>query len=172
MNHMTRVVSYLALLTYTAGAMILLASLGCAGTSGRPSGLSSTDSSDVIAEVEVAVWAFHAADTARNAEAMIGLLWPEFEMLADGERVAFSQVVEDSRVFLATLDLFHTVWSDVRVIPIGRDAALSSFRFRDSIVTHSGELIQNRGPTTFLWERRNGEWRVLYADSDHYPIEP
>jgi hypothetical protein len=93
-------------------------------------------------------------------------------MCCYGHRVDLPQVVEGSREFMATLDLFFTVWSDLRIIPIGRNAALSSFVFRDSIVTRSGELIQNRGPTTFLWERRNGEWRVLYGDSDHYAIVP
>ena len=46
----------------------------------------------IVAEVEDAVWAFHAADTARDAEAVIQLLWPEFEMLGDGQRVSLHQI--------------------------------------------------------------------------------
>ena len=145
---------------------------GCSKSSTREPDISSGDSSVVVAEVEAAVWAFHAADTARNAEAVIELLWPEYEMLADGQRLEFSQIVEGSREFMATLNLFHTVWSDLRIIPVGRNAAVSFFRFCDSIITQTGDLIRNQGPTTFLWERRNGEWRVRYGDSDHYRVDP
>ena len=128
--------------------------------------------SEVRADVEAAVWAFHAADTARDAEGVIALLWPEYQMLVDGRRLTYEQVVQGSREFMGDLTLFHTEWTDLRVTPIGADAALASFLFRDSILTRSGELIRNRGPTTFLWVRRGDEWRILYGDSDHYPIEP
>lgn len=125
-----------------------------------------------VAEVEAAVWAFHAADTARNAEGVSDLLWPEFTMLADGARLSFAQVTTGSREFMGSLELFHTEWTDVEVILMGDDAALSSFVFRDSIITIAGELIQTCGPTTLVWQRRGGEWKVLFADADHYPIQP
>jgi len=127
---------------------------------------------EITAEVETAVWAFHAADTAKNAEAVISLLWPEFYMLADGARLEYDDVVEGSRGFLPNLEVFATDWTDVRITPLGPNHAVSSFLFRDSIVTSAGELIQARGPTTFIWEKRNGEWRALYADADHYPLDP
>jgi len=132
----------------------------------------SFDVSPVVAEVEAAVWAFHAADTARDAEAVIRLLWPDYDMLVDGQRVDYEQVASSSREFMATLELFHTVWSDLQVIPIGPDAAISSFLFRDSIVSRTGELTRAEGPTTFLWERRSSEWRLRFGDADHYPIIP
>lgn len=131
-----------------------------------------TEGEATIAEVEAAVWAFHAADTARNAEGVIDLLWPEYSMLADGQRVGYSDVVEGSRAFMASLELFHTEWTDLRVEPLGPGFALASFRFRDSILTADGSMIRNQGPTTFLWERRGGEWRLIFADADHYPLDP
>jgi len=118
------------------------------------------------------VWAFHAADTARDAEAVIRLLWPEFTMLVDGARLDHGQVVRGSREFLASLELFHTDWSDLRITLLGTGAAVASFKFRDSIVTRTGEVIRSRGPTTFVWQRRGGDWRLLFADADHYPIDP
>jgi len=121
-------------------------------------------------EVEERVWEFHAADTSRNAEAVIDLMWPEFSMLADGTRMTYDDASSGSRSFMASLDVFHTVWTDLEVTPLGLDTAVSSFQFRDSIVTKAGEVIQNRGPTTLVWERRNDEWRVIFADADHYPI--
>ncbi len=116
------------------------------------------------------MWAFHAADTARDAEAVIGLLWPEYEMLVDGQRTTFDEVAAGSRAFMADLARFHTTWTDLRVLPLSAELAVSSFLFRDSIVSSAGEVIQSRGPTTFVWQRRNGAWRVRFGDADHYPI--
>lgn len=128
------------------------------------------DLARVTAEVEAAVWAFHAADTARDAERVINLLWPDYEMLVDGQRLDHAQVAAGSRSFMPSLSLFHTVWTDLRIIPLSPDAAISSFHFRDSIVTRSGEVIESQGPTTFVWVRRGGEWRVRFGDADHYPV--
>lgn len=137
----------------------------CAQTDREPADLES-----VRADVEALVWSFHAADTARNAEAVIGLLWPDYEMLADGQRLSFEEVAEGSRQFMAGLRSFHTVWSELEVLPLSADLAISSFIFRDSILTADGHLIRSRGPTTFLWERRAGVWRIRFGDADHYPI--
>ena len=126
----------------------------------------------MLEEVEAAVWAFHAADTAMDAAGVIGLLWPDYYMLGDGQRVGFEDVVLGSRELMASLELFATEWTDLRITPLGPDAAVASFQFRDSIITKSGELIRAQGPTTFVWERRAGEWRLVYADADHYPIDP
>lgn len=144
--------------------------MACSQSSGRVP--AARDQAEIVAAVEDAVWAFHAADTARDAEAVIRLLWPDFTMLADGARLGYDQVAVGSREFMGGLALFHTVWSDLQVTVLGQDAAIASFQFRDSIVTKSGELIRNRGTTTFAWQRRNGEWRVLFADADHRPVVP
>jgi len=135
----------------------------------EPAADSPGDPARVTAEVEAAVWAFHAADTARDAERVINLLWPDYEMLVDGQRLDHTQVSAGSRSFLPSLEVFHTVWTDLRIIPLSRDAAISSFLFRDSIVTQAGGVIESQGPTTFLWIRRGGEWRLRFGDADHYP---
>ena len=124
----------------------------------------------VIDEVEAAVWAFHAADTSMNADEVIGLCWPEMTMLVDGNRIKYEDIKKGSKQFMSSLVLFHTEWEDLQVIPISESAAISSFIFTDSIINKSGELTQARGPNTFLWQKRDGEWRVLYGDADHYPI--
>jgi ketosteroid isomerase-like protein len=130
------------------------------------------DPSRISAEVEAAVQAFHAADTSMNAEAVIGLLWPDYTMFVDGTRIGYDDVVAGSRDFMASLELFHTDWTDLEITVLGPDAAVASFLFRDSIVTSAGDLIQARGPTSFVWQRRGGEWRLLFGDADHYPIDP
>ena len=129
------------------------------------------DLAEVRVQVAAAVWDFHAADTARNAEAVIALLWPEYEMLVDGQRTGYDAIAAGSREFMAGLETFHTVWSDLKVVPLSSDLAISSFVFRDSIVTKSGDVSLSQGPTSFVWERRNGEWRLRFGDADHYPLE-
>ena len=122
-------------------------------------------------EVEEAVWAFHAADTSRNAEGVINLMWPQFSMLVDGNRIGYEQAVHVSRAFMPTLKTFHTEWTDLRIDVLSETHAVSSFIFSDSIVTLSGELTRSMGPNTFIWEQRGGIWKVLIADADHYPID-
>jgi len=145
----------------------------CAGAPEQEAeGSDAAERARVAADVETAVWTFHAADTARDAEAVTRLLWPEFTMLADGARLGHAQAVAGSREFMSGLVLFHTEWTDLQVTPLGPETAIASFVFRDSIVTRAGALIRARGPTTLVWQRRGGEWRVLFADADHYPIDP
>ena len=145
---------------------LLLLLLGCQPETSR------TDISHVVPEVQAALDAFHAADTSRHAQGVIDLLWPEYTMFADGARIGHVDVVSGSKAFMESLALFHTTWSDVQIIPLAPDLAISSFIFRDSILKHDGTLIQSQGPNSFVWERREGEWRVLYGDADHYPIAP
>lgn len=153
-------------------SFVLLHSFGCRQLETRQplSNKKELDKQEIINEVQQHLWAFHAADTARDAQGVIDLLWPEFTMLVDGNRTNYAEVAQGSPEFMNSLDLFHTEWTDVQIIPISADAALSSFLFRDSIITKSGKLTRAKGPNTFLWERRNGIWKVLYADADHYPI--
>ena len=131
----------------------------------------SIDTEQVIMEVESAVWAFHSADTSRNEDQVIGLIWPECSMFIDGHRISYEQMTSGSKQFMSSLTLFYTDWNDLQIIPISSDAAISSFIFRDSIINSSGVLTQHRGPNTFLWQKRNDEWRVLYGDADHYPVQ-
>ena len=126
--------------------------------------------STVVAEIEAATWAFHAADTARNAEAVADFLWPEFYMFGDGQRADYHAAVQGAMEFFPKLETFATEWTDLRITPLGPNHALASFTFRDSIVTNEGQLIQMTGPNTFVWEKRGNVWKLLYTDADHYPI--
>lgn len=131
---------------------------------------SPADAAEIRAQIETAVRAFRAADTARDAEAVIGLLWPEYTMLVDGTRLGYEEAAAGAREFMGRVTLFHTEWYDLQVTPLAENAAVASFEFRDSIITTGGELIRNHGTTTFVWQRRRGEWRVLFADAKHDPI--
>jgi ketosteroid isomerase-like protein len=128
-------------------------------------------SEQITKDIRSGIDAFHTADTSKNALAVINLLWPDFTMLVDGKRIAYEDAKNGSLSFMATLKTFHTEWSDIQIQLLADHIALSSFIFKDSIVAKSGELIKSQGPTTFIWEKRDGLWKVLYADSDHYPVD-
>lgn len=130
-----------------------------------------SDSTQIIQQVKKQVDAFHAADTSLNAQGVVDLLWPEFTMLADGNYVSYEEVKAGSMAFMASLTTFQTEWKDLRIIPLGAHHAISSFIFTDSIVAKDGTLTQSSGPNTFVWEKREGEWRLIYGDADHYPME-
>ena len=156
---------------YVALIIAALTLIGCSESDPSASDLSEQDFAQIVAEVEEAVWAFHAADTSMNAEGVIDLLWPEYYMFADGQRIEYEDVVAGARAFMPSLSVFYTEWHDLKVTPVNAETAIASFVFRDSIVTKEGQLTQAQGPNTFVWQKREGEWRVLYGDADHYPLE-
>ncbi len=149
-----------------AGMVLLITILMTGCTS-----VDESDHSDNRAQVEAGVWAFHSADTSRSAEGVIDLLWPEFTMMVDGNQMTYEDAVEGARGFMPSLEVFHTNWTQLQITLLGADHAISSFNFRDSIVTKTGDLIHSWGPNSFVWEKRNGQWKVLYTDADHYPID-
>lgn len=132
---------------------------------------SAIDAALIIDQVEAKVSEFHKADTSLNADMMVDLLWDEFTMLADGNYIQYEDVKLNSKAFMASLETFHTEWNDLRIVPISSSHAISSFIFTDSLVSKDGTTTQSRGPNTFVWEKRNGEWKVIYGDADHYPIK-
>ena len=146
---------------------VLLFHLSCA----KKEEVKAVDTDELIAQVKRQVNAFHSADTTLNSEGVLDLLWPEFTMLSDGKYINFEHVSEGAKSFMASLESFHTKWDSLRIIPLGDKHAISSFIFTDSIVAKDGTLTQSRGPNTFIWEQRNGIWKVIYGDADHYSID-
>ena len=129
------------------------------------------DDQKIIDEVTQAVWSFHKADTMRDAEAVINLIWPEIIMMVDGHNLDYDEISEGSRNFMKSISLFHTEWKNLIIKPLCTEIAISSFYFRDSIINNAGILTRSEGPNSFVWEKRSGEWRVIYGDADHYPVE-
>ncbi|MEM9052222.1 MAG: nuclear transport factor 2 family protein [Bacteroidota bacterium] len=127
-------------------------------------------STDVGAEITSRVQEFHTADTTLNAQGVISLLWPEYTMMADGKLVTYEQVKTGAPDFMESLETFYTEWHNLKVIPLGNDHAISTFTFHDSIVTKDGLITLSTGPNTFIWEKRDTVWKVIFADADHYPV--
>ncbi len=55
------------------------------------------------------------------------------------------------------------------IAALSPDAGVASFTFRDRVTDSTGTTVRLRGATTLVWERRDGRWRITYADADHYP---
>lgn len=133
--------------------------------------LTDAERETIAASVDSATRAFEAAERARDPEAVIAHLAPEFYMYGDGVRMEYADVVEGIRSTIGTLRHFEPGWEDLEVIVLGRNGAVATFTFHDSIVEGSGEILQARGPTTLVWERRGDRWWITYADADHYPVD-
>ena len=115
---------------------------------------------------------FEEAERSRDPERLIAYLAFDFYMYTDGIRTSYDSVTASMRRTLGTMQHFEPGFAEVEVRVLGRDAALVSLTFRDSIITASGDLLQFQGPTTLIWERLEGQWRLVYADADHYPVSP
>lgn len=141
-----------------------------AGVQAAEAAFDDTIRARVEAEVDSATRAFEAAERARDAEAAVAHLAPDFSIFADGQRVSYEESVAGIRATLPTHRHFEPGWEDLRVRALSPTLAISSFTFNDSIVDSEGALKMARGPTTLVWERRGGRWLIIYGDADHYPV--
>jgi hypothetical protein len=129
------------------------------------------DRAEVTAAVDSAVRAFEAAQRGRDAAAAVALLAPEFYMYTDGVRTGYDSVAASIRRSFPAVRYLDPGFQDVRVHPLSENSALSSFRFRDSLVTGDGVSQRFTGATTLLWERRDGRWLMTYGHADHRPVQ-
>lgn len=143
-----------------------------AGCGGSPGALPAADRRAIAAEVDSATRAFEAAERAQDADGVIAHLAPGFYMYTDGVRTSYDSVVASIRRTMGSFRVFEPRFERVEVRVLGRDVALVTFTFRDSIVTGTGDTWLFTGPTTLVWERRDAHWRIIYADADHYPVTP
>lgn len=132
-------------------------------------GPTAADHQLIAATVDSLTRVFEQAERDRNPERVLGLIAPDFYMYADGVRADYETIVAGIRD-ISTFQHFEPGWENLEVRVLGPEAALASFTFQDSIVTGSGEVLLASGATSLIWERRDGEWRVVYADADHYPV--
>ena len=127
------------------------------------------DPAAVEAELRDALAAFEAAQRALDVDAVLGYLAEDFSMLHDGTRVDHAATVQQIRLTLPNLRAFEPRFEDIQVLVLGPDLALTSMTFRDAVTDALGVTHRQRGPSTLLWRRVQGDWRIVFADSDHYP---
>ena len=122
----------------------------------------------IAASIDSALLAFQDAERALDAERVIVHMAPDFYMYNDGVRFDYNSTTAQIRQFMSTLQHFEPGFADIEVKVLGRNGAVVSFTFRDSMVDGSGVTTQFRGPTTMVWEKRGLDWLITYVDADHY----
>ncbi len=132
--------------------------------------LTDTERHAIAATVDSVMGAFEEAERNRDPERLIAFLAGDFYMYADGVRSGYDSVAASMRRNLGTMQHFEPGFDNVEVRVLSRDAALVSLTFRDSVITGAGDLLQFQGPTTLIWQRLEDQWRIVYADADHYPV--
>jgi len=150
-------------------ALLLSIASGCRSAAPAP-GLEGLDG--VRAEVLAALRAFEAAERELSPDALLAFLSPEFSMLQDGHRVDHDHTVEQIRTTLPTLRSFEPRFDQVEVLVLAPDAAVTSMIFHDVITGADGTVTRMWGPSTLVWRREAGGWRIVFGDSDHYPEAP
>lgn len=159
----------------TASLVVALAATACAPDTppfdaADPPPFDGAARAAVEAAVDSATRAFEAAERARDAEAAVAHLAPDFTIFVDGSRLDYESSAAGMRAMLPTLRHFEPGWVDLRVRALSPTLAISSFTFNDSIVAEDGTLTRATGPTTLVWERRGEDWLIVYGDADHYPV--
>ncbi len=125
----------------------------------------------VEAAVRPRLASFLAAERARDADAVLEHLHYEFYMYQDGTRVDYTTVSRQIRDFLPALREFETEFENIEVLALSKNAALTTMTFRDRVTAADGSVKASRGPTTMLWQRVHGVWKLTFADADHYPLD-
>ncbi len=131
--------------------------------------LTDVERRSIAASIDSATRAFEAAERTRDPERVIAHLAPDFYMYMDGVRADYSSTTAQIRGTLGTFQYLEPGFADIEVTVLGRDGAMASLTFQDSMVDASGATLQFRGATTLVWERRGTDWLITYADADHYP---
>ena len=141
--------------------------VGCAS----PSAEGAFDRAAVAREVDSTVRAFQDAERSLDPERILAFIAPEFFMYSDGVRQDYEATAAAIRAQMPTLRFFEPEWTDIAVTVLGPDGAVTSMLFRDSIIDADGQLLQLRGPFTAAWRRFGNDWRMVFADADHYPVQ-
>lgn len=122
----------------------------------------------IEASVDSATRAFEEAQRSLNPALVIKHLALDFYMYNDGVRVGRDAAVNEIQQTLPSFRYLDPGFEDIEVMVLGHDGAVASFTFHDSIVDGSGATMGFRGATTLVWERRDVDWLITYADADHY----
>ena len=145
--------------------LVVLLAVSC----GSNAPLTEAERAAIVQRVDSATRAFADAQRARDPDRVLAHVAPEFYMYQDGTRADYATVTQQIYETMPSLRVFETTWEPLEVTPLGRDHALATFLFADSVILGDGTLLMVGGPTTLVWERRGPDWLIIYADADHYP---
>lgn len=150
--------------------IIGIAAITCIAGCASPGAEGEFDRVAVTREVDSTVRAFQEAERSLDPERILAFIAPEFFMYSDGVRQDYEATAVAIRAQMPTLRFFEPEWTDIAVTVLGPDGAVTSMLFRDSIIDGDGQLLQLRGPFTAAWRRFGNDWRMVFADADHYPV--
>jgi len=94
---------------------------------------------------------------------------PDFRMYLDGNAVNREELVALVTALCSSVKELDATWGPIEVTPLGEDAALAAGRFQRTLVDESGESTDDWGSATWVWIRRDGNWRAIHAHGVHYP---
>jgi ketosteroid isomerase-like protein len=125
----------------------------------------------IAQSVEQALGSFEAAERALDADRLIRHFAnvAEFHVYNDGQRLSYEVMTAGVRTTFPTLRSIEGGFSDIRVIVLASDAALSTATFQEIVTDGTGGALHQHGAVSWLWRRLDGEWRIVYGHIDHYP---
>lgn len=157
-------------------AIVLLTAvlLGGVGTGCAPA-----DSRQMTAEREAAV-----ADTLRaltrqvdslfkalDPEPYLALYSGDTHFYYDGSHLPRKKFEAVVRKEMKAFERFSTTMMEPQVEVLGPDAGVVSFRYRGEAVDTAGTTREMTAAVTVVFERRNGEWKIVQAHESFPPPE-
>lgn len=131
------------------------------------------DKGRVRQAVEQVMASFENAELALNADALVHHFSDggDFFMHNDGVRLRREEIAAAVSQAFPTLRSLEGGFSGLQIHVLAPDAALATALFQETITTHDGTVVRQRGAATWLWRERSGEWKIVYGHVDHSPIE-
>jgi hypothetical protein len=126
---------------------VVLLSLALAAACGpaEPVPLTDAERQLIATSVDSATRTFEDAERALDAERVVAHIASDFYMYNDGVRVGYDSTVQMIRQNLVTFQYMEPGFADIEIKALGRDAALATFTFRDSIVDATGTSFSFAG---------------------------
>lgn len=94
---------------------------------------------------------------------------PEFRLVIDGTSNSYQDMQRIIGGLPRALRKEEVHWDTLAVTVLGPEAGLVYAPFRRVDTDIAGRVTRIRGVATWLWIRRNGQWRSVYGHGDHYP---
>lgn len=148
-------------------ALALTFTLACQSASGDFTPEAQAAQADTIrARME----SYAAALAARDAERILShyVQGPEFRLYVDGTLYTYDDMVGVASSMARTLSALEVRWDSVNVTSLGRGAAIAGATFRRVLTDTAGAVSRDRGTASWIWVRRDGQWRSIHGHGVHY----
>lgn len=150
-------------------AVLLVGSLigGCTPTGSG--GMSSAEERAIADTLQTLTEQVDAAFEALDPQPYLAYYSDDAHFYYDGSHLPAKEFEEVVRQEMAKYRKFSTTVMDPQVEVLGRDAGVVSFRYRGRAADTAGNSQKLTAAVTVVFERRNGEWRVVQAHESFPP---